>query len=60
MPAPALILLQTKKHWDWIQPFEIRGTGTVPAIGFDEIMATLRAAPGLALMGWDEGFTLSR
>ena len=28
------ILLQTKKQWDFVQPPEQRGTGTVPAIDF--------------------------
>ena len=48
------ILLQTKKHWDWVQPAEIRGTGTVPAIGFEQIMSTLQATPSLGVAGWDD------
>lgn len=48
------ILLQMKKQWDWVQPAEIRGTGTVPAIGFDQIMATLQATPSLGVAGWDD------
>ena len=48
------ILLQMKKQWDWVQPPEIRGTGTVPAIGFDQIMAVLQATPSLGVAGWDD------
>lgn len=48
------ILLQMKKRWDWVQPPEIRGTGTVPVIGFEQIMATLQATPSLAVAGWDD------
>src|SRR5687768_13126099 len=48
------ILLQMKKQWDWVQPPEIRGTGTVPAIGFEQIMATLKNTPSLDVAGWDD------
>ncbi|MDQ3488850.1 MAG: hypothetical protein M3468_14120, partial [Acidobacteriota bacterium] len=48
------VLLQMKKQWDWVQPPEIRGTGKIPAIGFHEIMATLRATPSLGVTGWDD------
>lgn len=48
------VLLQMKKHWGWVQPPEIRGTGTVPAIGLEQIMTTLRAAPSLGVAGWDD------
>ncbi len=48
------ILLQMKKQWGWVQPPEIRGTGKVPAIGFEQIMATLKADPSLGVAGWDD------
>jgi hypothetical protein len=48
------ILLQMKKQWDWVQPPEIRGTGTVPAISFEQIMATLQATPSLGVADWDD------
>jgi hypothetical protein len=48
------ILLQMKKQWDWVQPAEIRGTGKIPVIGFDQIMATLQATPSLGVTGWDD------
>jgi uncharacterized iron-regulated membrane protein len=46
------LLLQTKKHWTWVQPQELRGTGTAPAIELNGILAALQAA-GLAT-GWDD------
>jgi hypothetical protein len=46
------VLLQMKKQWDWVQPPEKRGTGTVPAIDFDRIMTTLKATPDLGVTGW--------
>ena len=48
------ILLQMKKQWDWVQPPEIRGTGTVPVIGFEQIMTTLQATPSLGVASWDD------
>lgn len=48
------ILLQLKKHWSWVQPTEIRGTGTVPQITFDQLLATLKADSSLAVRDWDD------
>lgn len=48
------ILLQTKKQWSWVQPAEQRGTGTVPAITFDHILASLRSVPNLGVRGWND------
>ena len=48
------ILLQMKKQWNWVQPPEIRGTGTVPVIGFEQMMATLQGTPSLGVKGWDD------
>jgi hypothetical protein len=48
------VLLQVKKQWAWVQPKEIRGTGTVPAIGFDDIMTAVKSAPGVSVSGWDD------
>lgn len=48
------ILLQMKKQWDWVQPPEVRGTGTVPVIDFEQIMATLKETPSLGVAGWDD------
>jgi hypothetical protein len=35
--------LQSKKHWAWVQPKEVRGTGTEPAI--DLTASSWRWAP---------------
>lgn len=48
------ILLQMKKQWDFVQPTEHRGTGTVPAVGFGHIMAGLQTIPSLGVSGWDD------
>jgi hypothetical protein len=58
IPALVLIasglLLQAKKHWSWVQPVELRGTGKVPVIGFEQILASMRAAPELGVASWDD------
>ena len=38
------LLLQSKKHWTWVQPAEHRGTGTVPAIDLEGILASVKQA----------------
>jgi uncharacterized iron-regulated membrane protein len=48
------LFLQSKKHWSWVQPTEQRGTGTVPAIDLDGILASLEAVPGMGVAGWDD------
>ena len=58
--APVLViiasglLLQAKKQWTWVQPAEQRGAGTVPAVDFAQIMASLRSVPSLGVGGWDD------
>jgi uncharacterized iron-regulated membrane protein len=48
------LMLQLKKQWNFVQPPEQRGTGTVPAIDFNQLMASLQGAEGLAVTGWDD------
>jgi uncharacterized iron-regulated membrane protein len=48
------ILLQMKKQWDWVQPPEQRGTGTIPAIGFEQILASIQGVPDLGVKGWQD------
>lgn len=48
------VLLQVKKQWAWVQPSEIRGTGTVPTLSFDQILAAVRTVPSLSVSGWDD------
>jgi uncharacterized iron-regulated membrane protein len=48
------LLLQMKKNWAWVQPPEIRGTGTSPAIEFDALVAAAASVPGMHVNSWDE------
>jgi uncharacterized iron-regulated membrane protein len=48
------ILLQMKKQWDFVQPPEQRGTGTVPAVDFNRIMTSLQSVPSLGVKGWED------
>jgi uncharacterized iron-regulated membrane protein len=48
------VLLQSKKHWTWVQPAEQRGTGSAPAISMEQILASVRTVPDLAVQSWDD------
>lgn len=48
------VLLQVKKHWTWVQPVELRGTGTSPRIHFDDILTSVRGVTDLGVTGWDD------
>ena len=48
------LLLQAKKHWTWVQPAEVRGTGSVPAIGLEELLASVKSVPELNVTGWTD------
>lgn len=48
------LLLQLKKQWSWVQPRELRGTGTTPVIGLEEILASVRRVRELGVTGWDD------
>ena len=48
------ILLQLKKDWDWVQPPTARGTGKVPAISFDQVLAAARSVPEAGIHSWDD------
>ena len=58
LPALVLIgsglLLQTKKHWSWVQPAEQRGSGTSPQITLDDLMLRLVSEPALGVAGWED------
>lgn len=47
------LLLQSKKHWSWVQPEEQRGTGTSPSLDLEGILASVREVPELEVGGWD-------
>ncbi len=48
------LLLQMKKHWQWVQPEEQRGTGTAPSIDLEAILASVRSVPNLGVTSWDD------
>lgn len=48
------LLLQLKKHWRWVQPAEQRGTGTIPRLEFESILASVRQEPAFREIGWDD------
>jgi uncharacterized iron-regulated membrane protein len=48
------LLLQLKKHSAWIQPPELQGTVTTPAVSFDQILASLQRAPDLDVRTWSD------
>jgi hypothetical protein len=48
------LLLQSKKHWAWVQPVEHRGTGTVPVIELHDVLDALKTVPGMAVQSWDD------
>lgn len=48
------LLLQMKKQWDWVQPPEVRGTGTSPVLDLEAILASASTVPGMNVQGWDD------
>jgi uncharacterized iron-regulated membrane protein len=48
------ILLQLKKQVPWVQPPSQRGSEGAPAIGFDALLAAVRAVPEARVAGWDD------
>jgi uncharacterized iron-regulated membrane protein len=48
------LLLQAKKQWTWVQPAELRGTGTRPVLDLEGILASLEVAPGMGVSSWDD------
>ncbi|MCU0289672.1 MAG: PepSY domain-containing protein [Acidobacteria bacterium] len=60
MALPALviicsgIMLQMKKHWDWVQPTEHRGKGTVPNLDLEGILTVVKNIPELGVKEWND------
>jgi uncharacterized iron-regulated membrane protein len=48
------VLLQLKKQVAWIQPEELRGTGTVPNLAFDRALDICRSVPQSSIRGWED------
>ncbi|HLP46598.1 MAG TPA: hypothetical protein VK186_09825 [Candidatus Deferrimicrobium sp.] len=58
LPALVIIcsglMLQMKKHWEWVQPTEHRGMGTKPNIDFAGILGVVKDIPQLGVTGWSD------
>lgn len=48
------VLLQSKKHWTWVQPAEQQGMGSTPTLSLVQILESVRRVPGLGVAGWDD------
>jgi uncharacterized iron-regulated membrane protein len=48
------VLLQSKKHWSWVQPAEMRGAGSTPTISLDQILDSVKKIPELEVSDWDD------
>ena len=48
------LLLQVKKQVAWVQPPTMRGAGTVPEIGWDEILSAAQQEPHAAIEDWSD------
>jgi hypothetical protein len=48
------ILLQLKKQWTWVQPSEIRGTGTTPVAGLHDVFVAIQGDASLGVATWDD------
>ena len=46
------VLLQSKKHWTWVQPAEQRGAGSTPRIDLEQILASVKTVPDLGVQSW--------
>ena len=48
------LLLQAKKQSAWVQPPERRGTGKVPVLSLDDVLARVKEVPGMHVQSWDD------
>ena len=48
------VLLQLKKQWPWVQPPEIGGTGTAPALTLAQILESVKTVPEMNVRSWDD------
>ena len=46
------LLLQAKKQWTWVQPAEVRGTGTTPVLDLEGVLASVKTVPGMNVQSW--------
>ena len=58
--APVLIIivsgifLQTKKHFAWIQPAELRGASTAPTLALPQILEISKTVAEAEIKSWDD------
>lgn len=48
------LLLQLKKHWDFVQPPEQRGSSTTPVVGLPQVLAAVVEVRELGARGWED------
>lgn len=48
------VLLQTKKHWGWVQPPEQRGSASAPHISLDSLLASVAAIRERNVRTWGD------
>lgn len=48
------LFLQTKKQFEWIQPPELRGAGTTPAISLPQVLEISRTVAEAEIETWDD------
>ena len=48
------VMLQWKKEATWVQPATQRGVGTVPTVGFDNVLASVVAVEEAGIASWDD------
>lgn len=48
------IFLQTKKHFTWIQPAELRGAGTSPQLSLPQILEISKGVAEAEIKSWDD------
>lgn len=48
------LLLQAKKQWTWVQPAEIRGTGSQPVLDLEQVLAAVKTVPEMNVQSWDD------
>lgn len=48
------LLLQTKKHFTWVQPVELRGAGRIPTITMEQVLDICRTVPEAEIRSWND------
>ena len=48
------LLLQAKKQSAWVQPPEVRGTGSSPAIDLEAVLASVKTVSAMNVESWDD------